>query len=370
MIGFSMTLQTSQALDLRQSLEIKLEQNLVVIQKIMLQLALYKNRENYLTKLYAKALKRGQVKLYNKHGLKFEYALVNNKEVPNDILRDCGPAFSHVLFSAFEALFQSQAYARSRGSWLLFVVKDFYPATPPEFLEYWAVHERGEQVTLGNHNLATKLEFLVATREQNIRHYIQWLEQNSPDHLANVFAYQMHLALPDDEDFQALLQLSLQTEEVQLIRQSIEEFTWPYSLLQKLALYDKNNEKILLTLHNATDSIVYFIENPHGNLEHTYLQIQKIMAAHFHEIALLRKFLSVSRLTAEWKSCINKIADKMTETISRLSAISEIAKQNNPNAPTDFLEILTKHKLDADPLPKQGVFQPNIAEAFDYALNF
>jgi len=366
-MGMSMTLRVSQALELRQAMEIQLNQSLIVEQKIMLQLTLYQEREKTLTKLYAKALKRGDVKLYQKHGMKFEYALVNKNEVPESILRECGSAFSHVLFNGFEALFMGTKYALSRGSWLLFVVRDFYQYTPPNFLEFWAVHERGEQVTLGDHNLATKLEFAIAAKEKKIRQYIKWLEKNSPDHLANVFAYQMHLELPDDDEFQKLLRLSLKTEEVQLIRQYIDEFQWPFSLLQKLSLYDKNNEKITQALRHASDTLAYFVSNSYG-LEPTYLMVQQQMIMLFQKIAQLRKFLSVIRQTQEWHACLNNIADKMAKLISHLGDISLSVKEKNPQVQKDFIDILNKYDLGNDPLPKKDVFDKDISQAFDFAL--
>lgn len=367
-IGLSMTLRVSQALELRHSMECRLNQSLIITPKMMIQIALYKNREDVLTKLYAKALKCGDVKLYKKHGLEFEYALVNKDEVPENILHECGSAFSHVLFNGFEAFLMGTSYAKSRGSWLLFVVRDFYPQTPPKFLEFWAIHERGEQVTLGNHNLATKLEFAIAAKEKKIRQYINWLEANSPDHLANVFAYQMHLELPDDDEFQKLLQLSMQTEEVQLIRQYIEEFQWPYSLLQKLNLYDRNNKKITEALQKASGDLSYFVSNSYG-LEPAYLMIQQMMIKSFQEIGHLRKYLSIIRQNQGWHACLNNIANSMAKLMTHLGEIASSVLDKNPQVQKDLLQILNKYGLGRDALPNQGVFQRNIAKAFDFALS-
>lgn len=368
-IGLSMTLSVSQALTLREVMTATLDHSLMVRQKIMIMLELYLKREDELKKLYTKALGRGDVKLYQGHGLKFEYAMVNKGEVPSHILQECGSAFSHVLYNGLEAFFFGRKYAMARGSWLLFVVRDYYLHTPPVFLEYWAVHERGEQVTLGNHNLATKLEFSIAAKEKKIRHYIQWLEENSPDHLANVFAYQMHLELPDDQDFQKLLQLSLQTEEVRLIRQYIDEFEWPYSLLQKLTTYDKNNTAITQSLRKVQNSICYYIENSGGDLEQTLTHIQKLMAVNFQNMSSLRKYLSDIRQAQTWQECLSQISSKMSKKLSHQSDLINEIDEKHPGSKAAYVEMLVKLGLERESLPKQGVFDQDLSQAFDFALS-
>ena len=76
-MGMGISLRVSQALSLRQDMECALSQILCVTQRLRLSLELYLNREDELTRLYKKALQRGMVKFYDKHGMKFEYALVH-----------------------------------------------------------------------------------------------------------------------------------------------------------------------------------------------------------------------------------------------------------------------------------------------------
>tara|TARA_Y100000310_G_scaffold301611_1_gene338217 strand:+ start:1359 stop:2426 length:1068 start_codon:yes stop_codon:yes gene_type:complete len=248
------SLKISQALELRQSMEIALTQSLF-IKQIQLVLTHYLRREDRFKKLYKKALKRGMVKLYDKHGMKFEFALVQAKDVPDDLKEHGNWAFSHCLFKKMEALFFGERYALARGSWLLFVVYDMYQEVPNFCIEYAAVHERGEQVTLGDHNLASKLEFAIARKEGKLGKYMKWIEEEAPGKFADVFSYQTHLELPDSEEFQKVLELSASGEEATGVREMIEEFEWPYRLLQKLMHYKKHNEEaveiVMQTLHVA-----------------------------------------------------------------------------------------------------------------------
>lgn len=360
-MGLGMSLVQSQALQLRQSIECSLSQNLMVTQKQMLSMMLYKKKEDELVALYKKALARGDVRLYDKHGLKFEIALVLQKEIPPEILKNCGPAFSHVLFSGFEMLFLGIKKALSRGSWLLFVAKD-YKSVPEKFLEYWAVHERGEQITLGDHNLATKLEFNIAAKEKTLRNYVKWLEENEPDHLANVFAYQMHLDMPDDDDFKNLLKTNQQSEEVQRLRELIEQTNWPYLVLQKLSLYEKMNKKIAKKIGQINNYILFALEK--NSALDVIVEIEKGLIANFQEISALRKYLSVLRHTVSWEYAIKQLENKMSERRSRIGLISS----EKTKAQTEFIDELKRLGIEINSLPKKGIFSIDLTEAFDYAL--
>lgn len=361
-MGFGPRLSVSTSLELRMNMECLLEQSLVIVQKQMMGLALYQKREDELVALYKKALARGDVRLYDKHGFKFEIALVLEKEVPAEILRECGPAFSHVLYSGFEALLLGHKKALSRGSWLLFAVID-YKNVPEKYLEYWAIHERGEQITLGNHNLATKLEFNIAAKEKTLRNYVKWLEENEPDHLANVFAYQMHLDLPDDDEFRELLTASLQSEEIQHLRNVIEETQWPYLVLQKLSLFDKINMRIDKEIRAINNFIQLALEKNNG-LE-VIVEIENSLIARFKEISTLRKYFSAIRHRAVWEYTIKVLENEMAERRSRIGLVYGV----NPQKQGEFIDLLKKLALETHSLPKKNIFSVNVTEAFDYALS-
>ncbi len=244
MLRLGQSLRISQSLQLRETMEIFLYQSLCITQKLRLILALYMKREGELTRLYRRALDKGLVKLYDKHGMKFEFALVSKDDLP-ECVKSCGMAFSHCVFKGFDALLFGQKYAVARGSWLLFVVYDMYPGIPESYIEYAAVHERGEQVTLGDHNLASKLEFSIAKIENNLVKYMTWIEEESPVKFADIFNYQTHLELPDSEEFRKDLETFTSFEEAEVVKGMIERFEWPFSLLQKLTLYKKRSDEVV-----------------------------------------------------------------------------------------------------------------------------
>ena len=165
-MGMSLVLRQSQSLEMRQHLEQTLSQALVVKQSLKLQLALYQEREDAATKLYGKAMRKGMVRQYQGHGMTFEFALVSKKDVPEWIWKQCGYAFSHCLMKCWDIMVGGEMYARAKGSWLLFVIHDMHANMPEEVIQYAAIHEFGEMITLGDHNLASKLEFAIAAQEK------------------------------------------------------------------------------------------------------------------------------------------------------------------------------------------------------------
>lgn len=260
MLGMSMRLDVSQQLSLRQTLEAQLAVQMSITQKLVLELRLYLKREDECKRLYADALERGDVHQYQGHGLTFEYARVRREEVPSHILNLCGCGFAHCLYNGWDALLGGTKFAMARGSWLLFVVADYFAPVgfPEEFLQYIAVHEHGEEVTLGEHHLATKLEFAVAKRERKLARYIDWLESHSPGKFTDVFSHHSRIELPDSNEFQRLLEKASRSEHATRVRQMIENFEWPAATLQKLDRYEKQGRELQQALITALTRLTQF----------------------------------------------------------------------------------------------------------------
>lgn len=262
-MGFSMSLRMSPQLSMRQTMECKLTQEMRIEQKMVLEMRMYLEREDVCTKLYQKALARGDVQQYNGYGLTFEYARVKRHEVPKDILDSCGCGFAHCLFNVWEALLGGSKYAMARGSWLLFVVTDFFSPIefPEEFVRYVAVHEHGEQVTLGEHHLATKLEFAVSKLERRLADYVVWIEHTFPGKFADVFSHQTRIVLPDSAEFQKVLEMASRQEYAARVRQMIEEFEWPAATLRRLNHFQVQGEKIQRLVLGQISRIQLFISD-------------------------------------------------------------------------------------------------------------
>ena len=353
-MGLRMSLRISPALELRQALEARLTQGLFIRQSQRLALALYRKREDELTRLYRKVLERRMVKRYDKHGMAFEYALVRAEDVPDELKADGNWAFSHCLYSALEALFAGRRHAMARGSWLLFVICDLYAGMPERYLEYAAVHERGEQVTLGDHNLASKLEFAIAREEGKLIGYMGWLEENCPAKFADVFSYQAHLDLPAADEFQEVLELSTATEEATRVRQMITAFEWPSRLLQKLTSYQKRGEAVAEIVTRALHAAEVLAGEGGTPLKELIERIRGEVARRLRAIVEreLTRYISYPRLDALWREQRIAVDTKFAETLMRRQLRDPAAYQ---------AEVFAAGIRDA--LPPDGVLALNFREA-------
>ncbi len=347
----SLSIRISPQLALRQSLEINLGQVISIKPELKISLTLYKEREGICTKLYKDALKKGNVRQYEGHGMTFEFALVSIKDVPEFIYKQCGHAFSHCLMSGWDALLGGQRYARSRGSWLLFVIHDMYPEMPEKAIEYVAVHERGEMVTLGDHNLASKLEFAIAAKENKLRWYMNWIEVNCPASFADVFSYQVHLDLPDTEKMRDALEVFQSSEEAELVLNMIEEFEWPYSVLQRLSKYKKVSDEVAGIISRAISSAESYVSSSLRVVQIT-TSVDAMVKETLHEIVErgFKQYVSIARVGDLWRKQLISLDTKFAEVLTNkqqllgLSVyIDELGEAGNPNSlglPLDFAEML------------------------------
>lgn len=239
----------------RQRLEENLYQELKIVQKPRLRLELYRDRQNFLTRLYAQALKKNRVFKYQKHGMEFEYALISRQAVPAEIWQNAGLAFSHCLINKWDKIILGRKVALARGSWLLFVIEDYFPEKklPAKVIEYLAVHEYGEMATLGDHNLASKLEFAIAAQEKKLSWYMYWIEKYYPSKFAEIFSYQIHLVVPETDQWEEVSQLFTTSAAVNHVLDLINNFNWPVDLLHYLNKHRIVNQKVLALVINSLD---------------------------------------------------------------------------------------------------------------------
>lgn len=322
----SLSLVCSQALAVRQNLEYSLEQSLTVKQSLNLELRLYQKREDVCTKLYKDALEKGNVRQYAGHGMTFEFALVRKKAVPAWIYEKCGHAFSHCLMRGWDFLLGGEKYALAKGSWLLFVICDFYPEMPQKSIEYAAVHERGEMVTLGDHNLASKLEFAIAAEEKNLRWYMEWIEKQCPEKFSDVFSYQTHLVLPASDEFQKVLEIFQESDEASKVRRLIEQFDWPYTILQRLSKYNKANEEIAAILNAAFDAAMILASHAATPLPEMVKRIRLEIGKGLRAISdrRLKRFISLVRASEVWQYRRSELDAEFIKTrVRREEVLSE-----------------------------------------------
>ncbi|MEK7520244.1 MAG: hypothetical protein AAB581_03335 [Patescibacteria group bacterium] len=355
----SLSLRQSPMLELRQALESSLEQSLMVRHELQMAMVLYQKREDVCTRLYKNALKKGMVKQYARHDMQFEFALVRKKDVPEWIWKDCGHAFSHCLMKGWDCFFFGSKYAMARGSWLLFVIHDFHREPMPDSaVGYAAVHERGEMVTLGDHNLASKLEFSIAAKESKLKWYIEWIKQTCPEKFADIFSYQTHFVLPEGEELRQTLEVFQASKEARKVKQLIEEFEWPLTLLKLLKQYDDANRQalgIILDMFLMAGDVAI---KANVSVIQTVEHIKAVFQRGFSEMTSqdLKRYLSIVRLEGRWKDQRNELGNKFSEMLTRREKLLGIDR---------YLRELDAARV-TNSLPTDGILSPDFREVLRY----
>lgn len=355
MIGLGMQLCQSTALTQRQEMLAELEQSMQVIQRTELSLELYRKREEISTRLYRQALSKGRVILYNNHGIQYEFALVSKKQVPEWIYKECGYAFSHCLMDTFESLLRGKDYALSQGSWLLFVIHDFFPHTPSKIIKYASLHERAEMATLGDHNLASKFEFGMSAKENNLRWYINWLEKHYPEKFASTFTYQTHWPIPESGRLKNLLDNFSSTEEAEHIQATIEGFEWPHSILTKLTEYKKVNDEITTLIFKSFDEVVLLLKQS-VEVKEIVQDIKNELKILLKQIKLKKQYLNSDLIGDIWAGRRGELANRFLERVNFIKTIK------------DQIQVASDlSKIGSDgSLPNQGVLASNFEKAIKH----
>jgi hypothetical protein len=104
------------------------------------------------------------------------------------------------------------------------------------------VHEHGEEVTLGNHVLAQKLEYSIAKEERQLGKYLEWQIRHNPECIASLFSPKSAVTLPDDADFEGLLEARGKASYPRRVLEKIQDFAWPFGALRKIARFHRTNE--------------------------------------------------------------------------------------------------------------------------------
>ena len=369
-IGMSMSqsLKLSQRLELRPQLTQKLEQAIKCKLAMKLALRLYLKREDEFKKLYLWAGEHGKLRNYNKHGMNFEYALVPYHKVPAGIVEDYGCAFSHCLYNGFEALFFGRRFALARGQWMMFVVEDAYGGLPYDAIQYAAAHERGEMCTLGDHSLATRLEFGVAAKERKLKWYLGWIEQTCPRKFADVFARQAHLQMPEDEELEAsfdeAVQVFLASDEAKHVRQMIEDFEWPLPVLQRLNRYRQTNEKTLQLLTAGLTLTTNRIEDlgaihPAELRNHILDMVERVLLRLVE--ADVMSYLSPSWIQEHWSTLTSDIREAhIKQIVHRRELIGQLKALEELKGPSG--------KEDLSKLPTTGVLATQFTEVLQWLV--
>jgi len=363
-MGMGMGMRLYQSIELRQNLtqEQKLEQELELIQEIKLELGikhelkleikikhelkqiqkmqlepeqqitllkqkLYFRREKSLQELWADASSNNKIIQYNKHGFNFLYASIKIADLQKYnltwVLDDCGYAFSVCLTNPFDKI-NGIKYDLSKGQWLLFVIEDVHPDFSKPFQEYAAIHERAEQLTLGNHPLATKVEFAIAKEERKLTKYLQWIMKTQPKKMAD----NITLIFPDSTEFYNLVKEGIPLEESETAQSLAENFKWPIKIKEIFDKYqDANTElenKIDELFQEATKKIG---EISNIGIKQTIDKMEQIILQGLSEYKLkkIKKYLLYPRLNKFWTKKIMELDEIFSKKLS------DYQKESNPD---------------------------------------
>ncbi len=276
--GPSLYLSPMLRLNLQQRLEQNLEMRLLQQQYME---DSYKEMEEIVPGAWENARKNGRIRRYQKNGLDFEYAVINKIDYeghlsPFDMMSDteeavCG--FAH--------------YSESSRRFYLMVDGDFFKKSgAEEFIEYVAVHERGEELFSGHvsagrsespHFYATKLEFAIVGKDGKIRPYLAWIEKNWPGKLGDVYTIieggdsVLLDRISGSDEFREHVAALKQSKDYALANSMLEGFEFSAETMEKIYIFEKINQQAEAVLEAAIIRIANAVEKQEiaGNMTFT-----------------------------------------------------------------------------------------------------
>lgn len=216
----------SQKLELRQELEQRLEQRLRQQQKLEISLGLYLEQEDFTAGLVRMANSQDWWKTFKKDGFEFRYVAPPVEHVKG-IVEKTGPGWAHCVYNPFEE--------HSKGEWIIFIVPDMIPEGLEDFV---ALHERGEELSRGNHYFASKLEFAYVGRRNKIRDYTKFIDSQYPSKFIDLTQEVHFPILPPELRAYLEEQEPQHTAEIEIAEKMIADKPIPTTILRKMVKYD------------------------------------------------------------------------------------------------------------------------------------
>ena len=226
------SLQQRQTLDIRQIIQQKLEARLCQQIRQEMTLGQYLIQEDLIRSLIRWADEHNSWVDFNKDRFNFTYAKVPYK-LASPLADVLGPGFSHCLYHPFEG--------RAMGQWTLFVVPDMIPK---ELTDFVAIHERGEEISLGNHYFASQLEFAYSNKRGKIMKYIKFIDEKYPSKFIDLAQEVFHPILPEELMEFLTQQGKRNQEEIEAAEELIETYPLSKSIISRMDKYGKTTDKI------------------------------------------------------------------------------------------------------------------------------
>jgi len=225
-----------QEMNQRMKLEQTLEQRLEMQMKQEMTLNQYLKQEDLTNYLITWATDNNAWTEFNKDGFNFQFAKVPYK-LAKPIVDESGPGFAHCQYNYWEALFNGIKIAKAKGDWTIFTVQDMFPEKISDSTqENIALHERGEELSLGDHYFASQLEFAYASKNRKTKEHIKFVDKNYPQKFVDLTQKVLFPILPE-ELIEFLKNKQVKEPELQTAQRLIEKNPIPTSVLQKMCKY-------------------------------------------------------------------------------------------------------------------------------------
>jgi len=231
-------LKLEQRLALKQKLALKLEKQLVM--KITLEQ--YCDLEEVINGLIDWTNQHKKWALFDKNGFKFEYACVPYR-LAEPIADKAGCGFAHCQYAPFRDV--------QANAWTLFVVENM---VPKELIDFVALHERGEELSIGNHYFASQLEFAYVRKRTKIQSYINFIESDYPSKFTDLTQKVLFPILPE-ELIERLNSAGKRNQvELEMAEKLIEEYPLASNVLRRIDKYERATERVEEILRNCMGS--------------------------------------------------------------------------------------------------------------------
>lgn len=296
----SMSLRLEQKQELKQKQELQQKQKL----KQTISLKQYQTYEPIIEGLIKYAYEKDKWVDFSKDGFNFNYALVPY-DLAKPIAKEYGPAFAYCKFDPWEAIFRGKKVALAKGDWIKFVVED---KVPEEVRDYVAIHERGEELSLGNHYFASKLEFAYASKKKDTKKYIDYIDNNLPSKFVDLEEKVLFPILPQELiDFITEQNVSPQKEnELNISEEMIEEYPIPNKIIKRMNQYSKQTDLVCKQIESCIPRIQKNMFNMMSAGSDKIYTLQELVNCVNEEISYTIKNLPISNLKALSKPKINQ----------------------------------------------------------------
>src|SRR3989344_4728801 len=288
-LGMSLSLSPRLEQNQRMKLEQKLESKLEHQQALTLSLGQYLQKEDIIQGFIRYANDHNTWTSFEKEGFNFSYARLPYK-IAKPIADKTGVGFAHCLYNPFEGLVA--------GHWTLFVVHDLIPK---KFEEIVALHERGEEISLGNHYFASQLEFSYAKKIRTEKTYREWIDQEYPSKFVDLTQEVLFPILP--EEVLERLKGRRNEKEISVSENMINEHPFSTGLLKLMNRYEIETIRLANRVHKQASGtqgkiIKQIVSAPRFSIAENALTIGKDLSDIMKEISP-RRYQVVSKIRIE-----------------------------------------------------------------------